>query len=59
MALVRAAKLKGRLRDSGSAFMAGSPTSHNLWDERTSDHLQPKTAEEFPGLLLGSDRAFE
>ncbi len=39
--------------------MAGSPTSHNLWDERTSDHLQPKTAEEFPGLLLGSDRAFE
>ena len=39
--------------------MAGSSTSRNLWDERTSNDLQPKTAKEFPGLLLGNDRALE
>ena len=39
--------------------MAGSSTSRNLRDERTSNDLQPKTAEEFPGLFLGNDRAFE
>ena len=39
--------------------MAGSSTSRNLRDERTSNDFQPKTAKEFPGLFLGNDRAFE
>jgi len=39
--------------------MAGSSTSRNLWDERTSNDLQPKTAKEFPSLFLGNDRTLE
>jgi hypothetical protein len=39
--------------------MAGSSTSRSLWDEGTSNDLQPKTAKELPGLFLGNDRAFE
>ena len=39
--------------------MAGSSTSRNLRDGRTSNDLQPKAAKEFPGLFPGNDRAFE
>ena len=49
----------GRLHDFRSAIMAGSSTSRNLRDGRTSNDLQPKTAKEFPSLFLGNDRTLE